>query len=140
MINNALSCLEDSTSAIPDRLEAIRELADYVYDCTESVGCLADCDETKRIENTVVTLLNCENSGSLPQATLIWILGKIDNPALVPYYKRWLLKYVQQLNESSAAIHNTLINLDLIHGLQRSASIAEMEENLKRAQVYLADE
>jgi hypothetical protein len=136
LIEPALQHLETPHRSLDDKEAAIRNIEDYVFKCTHNAVYLPNDQTTDRIKHVMIKLLD-EDSNELPTATLLWILGKVDDPLLKLHYIRWLPKLVTRLTSANAAIHNTLVNLDAICNDSRSSSIVEIEQNLERAKNYI---
>lgn len=136
MVDSALDVLMNEQAAVGDRLVAINDLVYYVESETHDAVYLTADATTDRIRDVCIRLLDL-NLPELPTKTLIWVLGKMNDPSLVPHYKRWLRRLLPQLKSTSGAVHQTLCNLDLITDNVRSASVLDVEENIRRAESYV---
>lgn len=135
-LESAISTLESESCSDVDRDLAINAICDCIENQTEASAYIPAGETTTRIQRVLLSLLNRDHS-NLPIRKLFWMIGRIEDPALVERYKEWIEDYLVRLKHASGALHQLLMNLDILTDNIRSASLTQIDQNVQRAQDYL---
>lgn len=137
MIEDSLMTLLNPNISDANYESAIDQIQTFIVDGTSDFAYLPPSELTDRIRDTLTQLMN--RKPTRDASRLIWLLGRIDDGTLAEDYRRWLQLHLHRTLDSGAAIHQLLVNMDCLGRSPRNASITELDENIRRARVYLDD-